>query len=48
MDHKETGKYWNENADTWTRLTRQGFDKCRIFLTFPAFLKMLPEFHGYP
>ena len=46
MDHKETGKYWNGNADTWTRLTRQGYDKCRIHLTLPAFLKMLPNVNG--
>ena len=46
LDHTETGKFWNENADTWTRLTRAGYDKCRIFLTFPAFLKMLPKVKG--
>ncbi len=43
MDHKETGTYWDENAEAWTRLTRMGYDKSRIHLTFPAFLKMLPD-----
>lgn len=46
MDHKNVGSIWNKNADTWTRLTRQGYDKCRIFLTFPAFLEILPEVKG--
>ena len=43
MDHKRTGVYWNENADTWTRLTRQGYDVTRIHLTLPAFLDILPN-----
>ena len=46
FDHEKTGKYWNSNADTWTRLTRAGYDKCRIYLTFPAFLKILPKVKG--
>ena len=47
MDHNESGKYWNSNADTWTKLTRQGYDTCRIHLTFPAFKKMLPDVNGF-
>lgn len=43
MDHRETGKYWDGNADNWTKLVRMGYDKCREHLTLPAFLRMLPN-----
>ena len=43
MDHKKTGEYWNGNADNWTKLVRMGYDKCRVHLSLPAFLHMLPN-----
>jgi len=26
MDDKEVGKFWDENAENWTRLARMGYD----------------------
>jgi SAM-dependent methyltransferase len=43
MDHREVGRYWNANADAWTRLSREGYDVYRDYLNTPAFLEMLPE-----
>jgi ubiquinone/menaquinone biosynthesis C-methylase UbiE len=46
MDHREVGRYWNENAQAWTKLSRAGFDVYRDYLNTPAFLEMLPEIRG--
>ncbi len=46
MDHKEVGRYWNENADVWTRLARAGYDVYRDYLNTPAFFEMLPDVDG--
>jgi ubiquinone/menaquinone biosynthesis C-methylase UbiE len=46
MDHREVGKYWNRNAQSWTTLSRAGYDFYRDGLNTPAFLAMLPEVHG--
>ncbi len=46
MDHREAGKYWDGNADAWTRLARAGFDVYRDHLNTPAFLAMLPDVRG--
>jgi ubiquinone/menaquinone biosynthesis C-methylase UbiE len=46
MDHRQVGKYWNENAQAWTTLARAGFDVYRDRLNTPAFLAMLPEIEG--
>lgn len=43
MDHREVGKYWNGNADAWTKLSREGYDVYRDYLNTPAFLEMLPD-----
>lgn len=43
MDHEEVGRIWNENADTWTRLSRLGCDVYRDEVNTPAFFAMLPE-----
>jgi ubiquinone/menaquinone biosynthesis C-methylase UbiE len=48
MDHEEVGRHWNENAETWTRLVRAGYDVARDGLNTPAFLEMLPEVDGLP
>src|SRR5262245_4084008 len=46
VDHREVGRYWNDNADTWTRLARAGYDIYRDFVNTPAFFEMLPDVSG--
>jgi SAM-dependent methyltransferase len=46
MDHKEAGRYWNANADAWTKLARAGYDVYRDYLNTPAFFEMLPDVAG--
>jgi SAM-dependent methyltransferase len=46
VDHEEVGRYWDENAEAWTRLVRAGYDMYRDGLNFPAFLEMLPDIDG--
>jgi SAM-dependent methyltransferase len=46
MDHEEVGRIWNENADTWTRLSRRGCDVYRDEVNTPAFFAMLPSVSG--
>ncbi len=46
MDHYEVGEFWNDNADAWTKLSREGFDVYRDELNTPAFLGMLPDVSG--
>ncbi|MFX0041944.1 MAG: class I SAM-dependent methyltransferase [Candidatus Hodarchaeota archaeon] len=46
MDDKEVGKFWNENAENWTRLARMGYDKCRNCVNAPEFFKILPDITG--
>ena len=46
MDHNEAGRYWNESAGSWTRLSRAGYDVYRDYLNTPAFFAMLPNVDG--
>lgn len=46
MNHEEAGKYWNENAEVWTRLARSGYDVYRDHLNTPAFFELLPDVRG--
>ncbi|MBI2300965.1 MAG: class I SAM-dependent methyltransferase [Armatimonadetes bacterium] len=46
MDHLDVGRYWDGNADAWTRLSRAGYDVYRDRLNTPAFLAMLPGVAG--
>ncbi|HEU0175709.1 MAG TPA: class I SAM-dependent methyltransferase [Blastocatellia bacterium] len=46
MDHEEVGRFWNANADAWTKLSRDGFDVYRDYLNTPAFFAMLPDVDG--
>ncbi len=46
MDSSEVGRYWEQNAETWTRLSRMGCDVYRDHINTPAFLEMLPEVDG--
>jgi len=43
LDNKDVGKYWDKNAENWTRLSRMGYDRCRDLINSPAFFKMLPD-----
>jgi SAM-dependent methyltransferase len=42
MKRTEVARYWEANADTWTRHARAGYDIYRDGLNTPAFLEMLP------
>jgi len=46
MDHHEVGRYWDGNADAWTKLARAGYDVSRDFLNTPWFFEMLPDVRG--
>ncbi len=46
MDHKEVGRFWEANADAWTKLSRAGYDVYRDYLNTPAFLDLLPGVEG--
>src|SRR5216117_3126139 len=46
MDHNEAGRYWNESAESWTKLARAGYDVYRDHLNTPAFFAMLPSVEG--
>ena len=46
MDHREVGRYWDGNANAWTKLARAGWDVYRDYLNTPAFFEMLPDVRG--
>jgi SAM-dependent methyltransferase len=46
MKPTQVAKYWEANADTWTRHARAGYDVYRDALNTPAFLAMLPPVRG--
>ncbi len=46
MDHREARRYWNANAEVWTRLARAGYDVYRNHMNTPAFFEMLPNVDG--
>jgi ubiquinone/menaquinone biosynthesis C-methylase UbiE len=46
MKDFDVHRYWEENAENWTKLARLGYDKCRDLVNSPAFFKMLPEISG--
>ena len=46
MDHEEVGRFWNANADAWTKLARAGYDVYRDYLNTPASFDMLPNVAG--
>jgi SAM-dependent methyltransferase len=46
VDHEEAGRYWESNAETWTRLSRAGYDVYRDKFNTPAFFEMLSEVEG--
>jgi ubiquinone/menaquinone biosynthesis C-methylase UbiE len=46
MEQAEVAKYWEANAENWTRFSRAGYDVYRDALNTPAFLAMLPPVSG--
>jgi ubiquinone/menaquinone biosynthesis C-methylase UbiE len=46
LDNKDVGKYWDKNAEAWTKLSRMGYDRSRDLINAPAFFKMLPDISG--
>lgn len=46
MDHNEAGRYWDGNAEAWTKLSRQGYDVCRDYVGTPWFMANLPDVRG--
>jgi ubiquinone/menaquinone biosynthesis C-methylase UbiE len=46
MKHTDVKRYWDRNADAWTKLSRAGYDVYRDHLNTPTFLAMLPDIHG--
>jgi len=46
MDHREVGRFWDENAEAWTQMARAGCDVYRDYLNTPAFFDMLPDVTG--
>ena len=46
MDSEQVGRYWDGNAEAWTKLARAGYDTYRDGLNTPAFLAMLPDVEG--
>jgi SAM-dependent methyltransferase len=46
MKRAEVARYWEANAETWTRHVRAGYDIYRDGLNTPAFLDMLPPVRG--
>ena len=46
MMRAEVARYWEANAETWTRHARAGYDIYRDGLNTPAFLDMLPPVRG--
>ncbi len=46
MKRTEVARYWEANAETWTRHARAGYDIYRDGLNTPGFLEMLPPVRG--
>lgn len=43
MNEEELAQCWNNNATTWTKLVREGYDVLRDHLNTPCFFDMLPK-----
>jgi SAM-dependent methyltransferase len=46
MKSAEVAKFWEANAESWTRFVRAGYDVYRDAQNTPAFLAMLPDVRG--
>jgi hypothetical protein len=47
VKHNEVERFWEGNAEAWTRLARAGYDICRDGLNTPGFFAMLPMSKGW-
>jgi ubiquinone/menaquinone biosynthesis C-methylase UbiE len=43
LDNKDVARYWDKNAENWTKLVRMGYDRGRNLINSPAFFKMLSD-----
>ena len=46
VSREEAARCWEGNADTWTRLSRAGYDVYRDAFNTPAFFEFLPDVQG--
>ncbi len=46
MNHHEAGRYWDGNAEAWSKLSRAGYNTSRDRVLNPCFFEMLPRVHG--
>lgn len=46
MDDKEVKRYWNQNAENWSKLVNMGYDIVREYLNNPGFFEILPDISG--
>jgi ubiquinone/menaquinone biosynthesis C-methylase UbiE len=46
MDDKDVRRYWEANAEAWTVMSRQGYDRSRDLFNTPTFLRLLPDVSG--
>lgn len=46
MKSAEVARFWEANAESWTRFSRAGYDVYRDTQNTPAFLAMLPDVRG--
>lgn len=46
MKSADVARYWEANAENWTRLVRAGYDVYRDAQNTPAFVAMLPDVRG--
>jgi ubiquinone/menaquinone biosynthesis C-methylase UbiE len=46
MDTHSVAAIWNDNAENWTLLSRQGYDTFRDHVNTPAFMGLLPDVAG--
>jgi len=44
LDDEDIAKFWDENAENWTKLARMGYDRCRDLINSP--LLFLPDMLG--
>jgi hypothetical protein len=43
LNHEDVRRFWEGNAEAWTRLARAGYDVYRDGFNTPAFVAMLPD-----
>jgi trans-aconitate methyltransferase len=46
VNHKDVGRFWECNAEAWTKLARSGYDIYRDGFNTPALFAMLPDVGG--